>query len=535
LEREQFYASRVGDQAKRATKACRHNAGPLVFRAHAAKKNSLVDPVNKIFTNHPQVLHSLDLFCSAHYPWIFMHNRSVAAALVVAVLVMPVGSAAAAPAADDATLLRVFLTDGTSMVSYGEPARVGDRVIFSMPTASTPNPPLHLVTLPIDRVDWDRTTRYAATARATHYVETQADNDYAALSNAIALSLNDVAHTSDPAERLAIVERARKTLGDWPQNHFNYRLTEVRQMLSMLDEAIADLRAARAATRFDLTLSAYVDPPTITEPLLPPLTPKESVEQVLVAARAVDASAERTSLLATVVATIDRDKAALPAEWAEATRADTLTAIQTELGLDRSYQSLTTRTMALANQRARSADVLGLERLLRGIPQRDAALGVKRPEAVNALVVAVEAKLDAARQLQLARDRWALRAPEIRRYRVAISTPMDLFARLKPSLESIKGLSGSTPATLTAIERSVSRILKLASTIAPPAELAPAHALLISAVQLARNAAVIRREAAMAADMTRAWDASSAAAGALMLGAKARTDIQALLRLPQLR
>ncbi len=35
--------------------------------------------------------------------------------------------------------------------------------------------------------------------------------------------------------------------------------------------------------------------------------------------------------------------------------------------------------------------------------------------------------------------------------------------------------------------------------------------------------------------MTRAWDASSAAAGALMLGARARADIQALLRPPQLR
>ena len=464
-----------------------------------------------------------------------MHSRSVAAALVAAVLVIPVRSAAAAPATDDATLLRVFLTNGTSMVSYGEPARVGDRVIFSMPTASTPDPPLHLVNLPIDRVDWDRTMRYAATARATHYIQTQADNDYAALSNEVALRLNDVAHTTDPAERLAIVQRARRTLADWPQNHFNYRLTEVRQMLSMLDEAIVDLRAARTATRFDLTLSAYVDPPTIAEPLLPPLTPQESVEQVLVAARAVDASAERTSLLATVVATIDRDKAALPGEWAEATRAETLTAIRTELRLDRSYQSLTTRMMALANRRARSADVLGLERLLRGIPQRDAALGAKRPEAVTALVAAVEARLDAARQLQLARDRWALRAPEILRYSVAIGTPMDLFARLKPSLEGIKALSGSTPATLTAIQRSVSRILALASTIVPPDELAPAHALLISAVQLAGNAALIRREAAMAADMSRAWDASSAAAGALMLGAKARSDIQALLRLPQLR
>ena len=69
----------------------------------------------------------------------------------------------------------------------------------------------------------------------------------------------------------------------------------------------------------------------------------------------------------------------------------------------------------------------------------------------------------------------------------------------------------------------------------PPEELAAAHALLMSAVQLANSAASIRREATIAGDMTRAWDASSAAAGALMLGAKARTDIQSLLRLPQLR
>ena len=50
-----------------------------------------------------------------------------------------------------------------------------------------------------------------------------------------------------PARRLAIVEGARKTLAEWPQTHFNYRVAEVRQMFSMLDETIADLRAAPAA------------------------------------------------------------------------------------------------------------------------------------------------------------------------------------------------------------------------------------------------------------------------------------------------
>jgi len=39
----------------------------------------------------------------------------------------------------------------------------------------------------------------------------------------------------------------------------------------------------------------------------------------------------------------------------------------------------------------------------------------------------------------------------------------------------------------------------------------------------------------LASSLERAWDASSAAAGSLMLGAKAKTDIQALLRKPQLQ
>src|SRR6266571_7238329 len=122
-----------------------------------------------------------------------MNIRVSAAALVAAVLVFSVRGARAA---EDATLLRVFLTDGTSLVSYGEPARVGDRIVFSMPTAAIPNPPLQLVNLPAARVDWDRTNRYAATARTTHYVETQAENDYAALSNDVASTLNEVAQSA---------------------------------------------------------------------------------------------------------------------------------------------------------------------------------------------------------------------------------------------------------------------------------------------------------------------------------------------------
>jgi hypothetical protein len=464
-----------------------------------------------------------------------MQSRTWAAVVLAAAAVISISSAAAA-AADEATLLRVFLTDGTSLVSYGEPAKVNDRVVFSMPTAITPNPPLQLVNLPASRVDWDRTSRYAATARASHYIQTQAENDYASLSNDVASTLNEVTSTAEPSQRLAIVQRARQTLADWPQSHFNYRAAEVRQMLGMLDDAIADLQASRSTGRFALTLSAFSDPPTIVEPLLPPpLTPREAIEQVLTAARTVDMSADRTSLLATAVEAIDLNMPSLPPAWAAAARIEATAEIAKEVRLDHSYQTLTAHMMTLAARRARAADVRGLERVVRVINQRDAALGAKRPDAVHSLIAAVEAKLDAARQLQLARDRYALRAPALKEYRVAMQIPIDLFAQLKAPLESVKALSGSAPSTLTSVQRTVARILALASAIAPPQELASAHALLISAVRLAGNAAEIRREATMASNMARAWDASSAAAGALMLGARARSDIQALLKPPQLR
>src|SRR3954469_18373359 len=156
-----------------------------------------------------------------------MNNRAWsgwAAALLLIAVCRP------AAAADDVTLLRVFLIDGSSLVSYGEAAHIGDRVIFSMPTASTPNPPLHLVDLAAARVDWDRTNRYAEAARAAHYLDTQAEFDYSALSLRITEALGQLSQTDDTGRRLAIAENARKALAAWPRDHYNYRVTEVRQM-----------------------------------------------------------------------------------------------------------------------------------------------------------------------------------------------------------------------------------------------------------------------------------------------------------------
>src|SRR5260221_8471149 len=141
-----------------------------------------------------------------------MKTRTLAGVLIAASLLMYAPAAAGAPADADATLFRVFLKDGGTLVSYGEIARVGDRIVFSMPPGAGTPPPLHLTSLAADRIDWLRTERYAMSARSGRYIETQAEFDYTELSNQVAQTLNDVGQTNDTARRLELVEQARRTL-----------------------------------------------------------------------------------------------------------------------------------------------------------------------------------------------------------------------------------------------------------------------------------------------------------------------------------
>ena len=97
-----------------------------------------------------------------------MHRR------ICMLLVASVWLAGAATVfAESATLFRVFLNDGTAVVSYGEYARVGDRLVFSMPIGAIDetgsiNPNLHVVNLPVSAINWTATEKYAESARHTH-------------------------------------------------------------------------------------------------------------------------------------------------------------------------------------------------------------------------------------------------------------------------------------------------------------------------------------------------------------------------------
>ena len=226
------------------------------------------------------------------------------------------GSRCVAPAfAESVTLFRVFLNDGTAIVSYGEYARVGDRLVFSMPIGAVdPNvaggPSLHVVNLPVSAVNWTVTEKYAESARHSHYMANGAESDYAALAGDIAATLNAIVLANDPQARLKMAVDARRRLASWPKDHYGYRAADVREMLGLLDEAISGLRLAAGETSFaiDLVATGSLRDGADHMAMLRAPTAVEAITHAIAAAKASDIAVDRVSILRSVVAAIDNPR-----------------------------------------------------------------------------------------------------------------------------------------------------------------------------------------------------------------------------------
>ena len=440
--------------------------------------------------------------------------------------------ASAASAQTAAPLYRVFLADGSALASFGEWARVEDRVVFSMPLAPGAGPgDLHLVSLPVQRVDLARTERYADSVRAEHYAATRGEADFAQLSQAVAQTLNQIASLTDPRERLAAAELARRALADWPGRHHNYRATEVREIIGVLDEVISSLRAAAGLGAFDLALSTNtVAPPS--EPLLDPPTHEDVVHQLVTAATLVDSPAEKVSLLQSVVALLDRAVDFLPSSLAAAIRAKALSDIADEQRTDDAYANLRNMALADAARFAERADVRGLDLVRRRVHAQDDKLGARRPDTVAGVLATLDAHLDAAHRLRLAHDQWLLSEGPMRAYRRAAMPYIQALIDRASSLEDIKLLAGPAPQRLRPLARDLERHRRLLALLDPPPSLSAVHAAFRSAYTLAENAVQLRRDAVEATDVDLARQASAAASGALMLLERARADLRAALEPP---
>jgi len=474
-----------------------------------------------------QVFHQLSTrFPHSRFPGV--SDRLGGALLAVAILA-PAGVPAAgadgppAPAAPSATY-RLFLRDGSSVATVGEFARTGDRVVVTIGLGER----LTMTTVPAAQVDWARTDRYTDAVRAAHYAATRGEADFAVMSAVVARTLSDVAVTPGRTAQLALAERARRQLAEWPREHYGYRADEVRQTLTLLDEVIAGLRAASGQTAFDVAFVANVLPPP-AEPVLPPPTLQDSIEQALRLSLLADAGAERTALASEARTAI---AAAPAASWVADARARADRLIETERRVDLRYAALSRFAARALDRPSGGHDVGGLLRVRSRIVERDAALGRARPETVQGLLALVDARLDAARRLQLARDQWASRAPVLRRYRRDVAPWLDLLVAHRRTLDDIRALSGPPVDRLGAFNLALARLVPLLKTVDVPNEARAAHASMLGAIGLAETASRARARAIETQNLSVAWEASAAAAGALQMAERAARDVAALLRPP---
>ena len=440
-------------------------------------------------------------------------------------------SCAAVVRASDVVLFRVFLIDGTTAVSYGELSRIAGTVVFSLPLGGldTNAPQLQLVSLPETVVDWGRTEQYAEAARAKQFAETRGEAEFGRLSEAVAATLNQIAFTEEPARRLAIADRARRLLADWPARNYAYRAEDVAQLAALLDEVVSELRVAAGQSRFDLSLVASSTPPPAVQMLEPPSL-RDSVEQAFMLARISPDAAQRTSLLRGI-----SDALAAPAGeggWAAALRARANADLITSSRIDRAYTQLSTRMLRAADARARRADVAGMEALIRDVLSADDKLGRQRPQETAALLTMMDQRLEAARRLRLASDRWALNRGSVRAYERRAKWAMDLLGRARPSLDQIRQLAGPPARALRELQKNTAIAAREFALVKPAPEADTVHGLLSNALQLAVRAAETRASAVSANDMGLAWQASSASAGALLLLDRAREELRRLTTNP---
>ena len=454
-------------------------------------------------------------------------------ACVAATLLLAI--APSARAATDATLFRLFLHDGTTVVSFGEFARLDDQVVFSMPVGGPADEPrLHVTSLPTAAIDWTRTDRYAASARAEHYATTRGEDDFELLSNDVARVLNDVALSADKDTALASAERARGTLANWPATHYGYRQRDVSEIVALLDEAISDLRASNG--RSDFTVSFVATPlETGYEPLLPRPTVAEEIDGTIRVAKLTARVSERVALLQEVLAMARNAGTTLPP--ADALRWQHLaeTQIHEESVLDARYAALSHKLLAAATSAAAQARVSDVQRTLGQVSKEDAKLGGKRPEVIEALNASLRLQVENAQRLRLLRDQWQIKRVAYRDYQRTISSELLQLVKMQPSLDAIRRLEGPAPATLVTLRSRLDGGAARLERLTVPADLRATHELLISAWRFARTAVDTRYSAVSSGNVSTAWQASSSAAGALLMVAKVQKDVRALLEPPKLQ
>lgn len=442
------------------------------------------------------------------------------------------GVPAAASAQDAAPqLFRVFLKDGTPLISYGDYTRTGERVFFTVPLGSVLKPDgFQIVSLPAGVVDWDKTSAYADTVRFRRYAETRGDADYTALTAEVARALSEIALSKDGPRKLALARQVRAMLVAWPRTHYGYRSREVIGLTEMLDEAISAVQTELGQNSYSFDLVAVVEPPP--GDLLPAPSPAETIAAAWAAAKASDSPVERMSLQQSILATLTTRKRELPKRWASIIGAEVEASARRDVRDTHAYSDLAAGAVRAAARFSAAGNAAGVERVLSDVRARDAKLGWRRADDMASLVATLEYHLDAARTRRLELDRWAYRTETYRDYRETVAEVVERLQAHDDDLEAIRTETGPKPSRLDRMLVRLDELMRSFAPLAPPDGLEDGHGAMVSSISLMIEAARQRRDAVAAASRARAGNASAAAAGSRLLLNRARLTVDAYFAKP---
>jgi hypothetical protein len=481
--------------------------------------------INRPSTFHPQLFHSHEV-CGLSD---LMDNTVVLKIArwlwVPAALVLVAGPAAPAQAQPSLETFRIFLRDGRVLASSGEFARVDDDLVLVVTQGAAGGTQSHdLITVPVSRVDMERTIEYALAMRAAQYGATRGEREYLALTQDVARALAELEASDDKDRRLGIAQVARARLSTWSGEHFGYRAQELRQLVSLFDEVIVELQAATGITHFSLDFVADAAPSSAV-PLMAAPSSVESVEMALVAAEMTDVGVERMSLLRSasqIIATIPDAPAAL--------RARVASALTHETRIDKAYRALITDVVTRADTAVRLGLPASVSQLLADLKAGDARLGHLRPREMATALRRLEAEVLVARAQRTALDRWRTMEGSFRLYDARVRKHLRLWTGQSPVLAAIKSRRRVSPGSLEAALRAFDALDELMATLRTPVEMQDVHSVVRSAIQMARHGLLLGRRLAVAPNTEIAHNASAAIAGADLLRAQAVRDIAASIR-----
>lgn len=416
--------------------------------------------------------------------------------------------------------LPVFLHDGTVVFSHGECAALPGELVCVVRLEGGDGHVSHdLLTLPIARVDLERTMEYVRAVRAAHYGATRGEREFAELTASLARALEELRSSTDRDRQLGIALVARRRLASWSADHFGYRADETRDLVSLLDEVIAELRLAAGDRTFAFDLVA-TPPPAPPVPLRSSPSPDERLSAALAAAGLTEVAAERLAILRSA----QRAAAALPGVDATL-RARVAAALDAEEALERRYRALIDEVTTRADEAVRRGRPAVVRQLLREVETRHVRLGGRRTREVAALTARLQIELEQAMAQQEAFARWTQIRAQLFAYEVRVRPVFGAWDHQRAVLEALRHGQPPRPAALDAAVRRFGSAEALLDSLRPLPELAASHALLQSAVRLARQGLTLGQRLAVAPNADIARNASAAVAGADLLVGQARADL----------